>query len=291
MTTYKLGRQPDDRRIARVKLHAVPGVTLTPPASADWSVGVPVAALGMLGNDQVGDCVAASAFHTQQLWEGNAQSVTTNFSTAQVLSMYSAISGYTPGNPNSDVGATLISGLQYWTKVGLGTQGYKLAAYAQIDGTNIALLKSCIALFGVVYAGLNVPSSATTQFDNGQPWSTVARSRIVGGHAVPLVGYDATNFTCVTWSKYQKMTADFHARYFDEWWAPVDEDWESRTGKTPSGLDGAGANAAYQQLTGSTASPFPVIPPPPPPPPPPPTGTADATLWTAAQTWAKAKGL
>jgi hypothetical protein len=290
--TKKLGRQPDDRRIARVELKAQPGATLTPPASADWTIGVPPSALGMLGNDSVGDCVAAGAFHAQQMWEGVAQKVATTFTTQDALTMYSAISGYTPRNPNSDVGATLISGLQYWNKTGL--DGYKLAAYAQIDGTNVALLRNCIALFGVVYAGLNVPSSAMTQFDAGQPWSTVARSRIEGGHCVPLIGYDASTFTCVTWSAYQKMTTDFHARYFDEWWVPVDEDWVSSSGLTPSGLDGATANLDFQSLTGSTASPFPTTTPTPvptPTPTPTPASTDDATLWAAAQAWAQSKGL
>jgi hypothetical protein len=288
----KLGRQPDDRRIPRVKLKALPGVTITPPASADWTTGVPASALGMLGNDAVGDCVAAGAFHSQQIWEGDAQGVATSFSTQDALAMYSSISGYTPNNPNSDVGATLISGLQYWSKTGL--DGYKLAAYAQIDSSNVALVQACIALFGVVYTGLNVPSSAMTQFDQGQPWAVVARSRIEGGHCVPLVGYDASGFTCVTWSAYQKLTTGFYQRYFDEAWVPVDEDWISKTGLTPSGLDGATANADFQGLTGSTASPFPTTTPTPgptPTPTPTPPGTDDATLWAAAQVWAQSKGL
>lgn len=290
-SNLKLGRQPDDRRIARVALSPLSGVTLTPPASADWTLGVPASALGMLGNDSVGDCVAAGAFHAQQVWEGTAQGVQTSFTTSDALAMYTAISGYNPRNANSDVGATLISGLQYWQKTGL--DGYKLAAYAQIDGTNKALLQNCIALFGVVYAGLNVPSSAMTQFDAGQPWSTVARSRIEGGHCVPLIGYDASSFTCVTWSAYQKMTADFEARYFDEWWVPVDEEWMSKTGLTPSGLDGATANADFQALTGSSAAPFPTTTPTPvptPTPTPTPSTSDDATLWAAAQAWAQSKG-
>ena len=292
-----LGRQPDDKRIPRVALNPLPGVTITPPASADWTTGVPASALGMLGNDSVGDCVCAGAFHAQQIWEGDAQGVQTSFSTQDALAMYSSISGYTPNNPNSDVGATLLSGLQYWSKTGL--DGYKLAAYAQIDATNVALVQECIAFFGAVYCGLNVPSSAMTQFDQGQPWSVVSRSRIEGGHCVPLVGYDtaAGTFTCVTWGAYQKLTTDFYQRYFDEAWQPVDEDWVSKSGRTPSGLDGATANADFQALTGSSASPFPVVTPTPTPTPvptptptPTPSTTDDATMWAAAQAWAQSKG-
>jgi len=287
----KMGRYPNDPHKPRVVLQ--PLGAITPPASADWSKNIPAANWGMLGNDQVGDCVAAGAYHAQQLFEYDAQNVATGFTTANALTMYSAISGYTPSNPNSDVGATLQSGLQYWQQTGL--QGYKLDAFAQIDGTNLALLQNCIALFGVVYAGLNVPASAMSQFNAGQPWTYVARSRIEGGHCVPLTAYDATGYTCVTWAKTQKMSADFHNRFFDEWWVPVDGDWMAKSGKTPSGLDTATANADFQALTGSTASPFPVVTPTPTPTPvptPTPTpATADTTFAAAARAWLTAKGL
>jgi hypothetical protein len=87
------------------------------------------------------------------------------------------------------------------------------------------------------------------------------------------------------------MTADFHHRYYDEWWTPITADWEQKTGKTPSGLDGATANTDWQQLTGSTASPFPAITPVPAPTPAPTPTAADLTMAAAAHTWLTAKNL
>lgn len=273
------GRLPNDPTRPRVHLRA--SGTITPPQSVNWvGTGFPVPELGMLGNDSVGDCVIAGGYHGVDVFEYDGQAVTTNFTAAQALADYSTVTGYNPSDPSTDQGATLQEGLEFWQKTGFG--GYKIAAFAQIDGTNTALLQNCINLFGVVYAGLNVPSSAMQQFDSGQEWSVVSRSRIEGGHCVPLVAYDTASYSCITWAAVQKMTSQFHARYFDEWWVPISTDWLQKSGKTPSGLDGATANADFQALTGSTASPFPTVTPPPVNPPTPPVTPTDAdTLLTS----------
>jgi hypothetical protein len=190
--------------------------------------------------------------------------------------MYSAISGYSPKNPNSDVGATLQSGLDYWRKTGLG--GYKIEAYAEFDYRNTDLLKQIISEFGTAYLALEVPSSAMDQFDAGQPWTVVKRSQIEGGHCVPAVGYDANYLYVITWAQVQPVAWSFYTKYFEESWAPVDADWMTKAGKTPSGLDYATANADYQSLTGDTASPFPSVTPVDPPPVTPPSSDAVTLL-------------
>jgi hypothetical protein len=233
----------------------------------DYYSQFPAGSWGMLGNDSVGDCVCAAAFHGQDVFEFYGQNVTPAFTTAEAISMYEAISGYNPNDPNSDVGATLQDGLGYWQKTGLA--GYKIDAYAEIDYRNTALLQQCIADFGVAYLALEVPASAMQQFDAGQPWSVVRRSPIEGGHCVPAVGYDAQYLYVITWGAVQKVEWAFYAKYFEEAWVPISTDWMEATGKTPSGLDAATANADFQQLTGSSESPFPVSPVPPTPPTPP----------------------
>jgi hypothetical protein len=118
----------------------------------------------------------------------------------------------------------------------------------------------------------------------------------VGGHCVPIVGYDATYLYCVTWGAVQKITYAAFAKYWagtqdGEAWAVVVPQLMEASGATPSGLDTATANADWQSLTGTTASPFPAVTPPVVPPVnPPPATDADATFWAAAQVWAAAKG-
>ena len=58
-----------------------------------------------------------------------------------------------------------------------------------------------------------------------------------GGHAVPVLAYDADTLTCVTWGAKKRMTWEFFARYCDESYAPLSLDWLNAQGKTPEGLD------------------------------------------------------
>jgi hypothetical protein len=278
-----LGALPDDKTKARVTLRAAPAVN--PPAAVDYYSKFPASSWGMLGNDSVGDCVAAGAFHGADVFEFNGQNVTPSFTDTEALAMYSAISGYNPRNPNSDVGATLQSGLDYWRKTGVA--GYTLAAFAQFDYTNTSLLKQVISDFGVAYLALEVPKSAMDQFDAGQPWTVVSRSPIEGGHCVPAAGYDANYLYIITWGAVQKVAWSFYSKFFEESWVPISADWLTRSGTTPSGYDSAAANAEYQKLTGTTDSPFPAVSPTPTPTPDPTPVPSDVDdqLAAAAQAW------
>jgi len=84
--------------------------------------------------------------------------------------------------------------------------GYKLAAYAQIDGNQHGAVAQ---LHRPVRSGVRRverAGGAMSQFDAGQPWSVVARKPDRRRHCVPLVGYDSATYTCVTWAKTQPMT-------------------------------------------------------------------------------------
>jgi hypothetical protein len=248
----------------------------------------------MLSNDLVGDCTAAAAGHVAQAvnWYGQAKDAPVT--DADAIDMYSAISGYDPRRPSTDVGATLLDACDYWRKVGIG--GNKIAAFAEIDPSDLDLVRYCIATFGTVYCGMSFPSSGFDQLDAGKPWKVVKRSAIEGGHCVPIGAYDDDTFTCTTWGQVQAMDLDFYERYFDEIVVPVDLDWMRAVGTSPSGLDTAALNADYESLTGDPG-PFPIVVTPPPVNP---AASDDADtkflaaveqLETAAAEWRTAKGL
>ena len=290
MPQYQLGRQPNDPRKARVRLAALPGATVVPPTSADWISGVAQNHWGVLGNDSVGDCTAAGAGHAVMMFDHYGQGHDVSLSDADALAMYEAVSGYTPSDPATDVGATLQDSLGYWRKQGIAS--HKIAAFAQIDPTNLPLVRACIAYFGPVYAGMNFPASAMDEFNAGQPWTTVAGSKIEGGHCIPIGAYDPTSFTCVTWGKPQPMTLDFYGRYVDEMWVPISLDWLSTQGTAPGGLNTDQLNADYLALTGQPG-PFPHsnTPPPAPPQPAPKHDPADIAFAHASYVWRQAKGI
>lgn len=304
----RYGVIPNNSDRARVRLSVREGAVLSPPASVDWFSSVPEASWGMLANGPdptagqgsnyagCGDCTVAGVGHMidQVAWYAQGQKPAP-VSSIQALTAYEAVSGYNPRTGANDNGAELQQVLQYWTKTPIAS--YTPSGYAQIDITNVALVQTCIDLFGAVYSGFSVPAIFETQFDNGEPWDVPtgrSGSQIEGGHAVPLVGYDQNYITCVTWGATQKITYAAFAKYWGnaeggEGWVAVLPQSVEATGSTFEGLNTAAANAQFQSLTGSTESPFPTVtpvnPPTPPTPPPPVVGpdtdAADVALYDA----------
>jgi hypothetical protein len=261
----QFGRLPDDRRRARVTLRRALGAEIIAPPSADWISEVP--SWNMALNDQLGSCTVAGMGHEVTSVVKYGQHQDSVIPDDETLLMYEAISGYRPGHPETDAGATLQSALSYMRKVGMNDslgQDRKVVAFAQIDPYDLELVRTCIAYFGAVYTGMIFPQSAMDEFNQHKPWTNVRSSGpILGGHCVPIMSYSATSFTCVTWAQPQTMSVDFYKLYFDEIWVPVFPEWMEASGTTPSGLDAAAANADFQALTGSSDAPFGDTPPPP----------------------------
>lgn len=293
-----LGRLPNDPRKPRLKLKPKSDTLLSPPTISDWYSQIK--SWGMACNDKVGCCTISDAAHQSMQTEWYGQGKVVSVSDADVMKAYSAVSGYKPGDSSTDNGAVIQDVLNYWRTTGIG--GYKIEAFAQLDASNIDLVRLCVSIFGAVDIGFDFPSSAMTQFDSGATWTPVTHARIEGGHCVPIVGYDATTLTCVTWGRAQKMDLAFWRQYVqpgNDVWVAIDTDWLRNVGTSPAGLDVATLNADYLSITGS-AGPGPfagVIPPPIPAPPPTPTpaptptpkpsndAAADKALAVAMRAW------
>jgi hypothetical protein len=289
--TFQPGRLPHDANPPRLFMRDYLRGAVTPPSNADWTKGV--RGWRMLLNDKLGTCTAASAGHVAQQVNHHGRDQDAPVADDQVLAMYREISGYTPGRPETDVGATLQNALNYWRKTGIG--GNKIAAFAQIRAVDLDVVRMCIARFGSVYTGMWLPQVAMEQFNAGKPWTvTGRRSANLGGHCVPLLAYDANSFTCVTWGRTQQMTVEFYKAQFDECWVPIDLDWLRANGLSPAGIDTAALNADYQAMTGQ-AGPFPnVSPTPAPTPTPAPPNSAQAAdleLARAFDKWRKTTGV
>jgi hypothetical protein len=259
-----------------------------PPASADWLSPVPEGTFGMLGNDQWGDCTCAGVAH-KRIGDvyinqgGKVLSVTTT----QTLALYSAITGFNPNDPSTDQGAVCQDVLDYWRKHGF--LGEKIVAFAKVDLSNLDEVKTAIAELGQIYCGFNVPQSAEDQFNDGQEWTVVKHSRLIGGHCVTVGAYDKDGLECVTWGTVQRMTWQFFQTYFDEAWVIVTPDMiDPATGKDIAGFDLYALGQDFAAVTGETNP----VPQPKPTPTPVPTGptAADKALAAAFDTWRAATG-
>jgi len=79
---------------------------------------------------------------------------------------------------------------------------------------------------------------------NHQPWSVPpggatgdGKPGSWGGHAVPVVAYDARGLTVVTWGALQTMTWTFWEAYCEEAYAIISNDYLTAQKETPAGFN------------------------------------------------------
>lgn len=214
---YKLGKTPARPDAVTFRLTRYLTTLPQPPATFGHEslLGTNI---GMLGNDQYGDCVWAGAAHETMLW-GDEANRTIAFTDASVLSDYSAVTGFNPADPASDKGTDMAVAASYRRKTGVldgAGARHKVAAYLAITKGDLSQTLTAAWLFSAVGIGIEFPQSAMAQFNAGQPWDVVPGSKIEGGHYVPVVGYDGTNLVVITWGKLQLMTPAFFTTYNDE---------------------------------------------------------------------------
>lgn len=190
---------------------------------------------GMMLNDQLGDCTCAAAGHMIQAWTARCGSEII-LPDSDILKAYEAVGHYRPGHQSTDNGAIEADVLDHWTREGIG--GHKLAAHAVIETSSEYQMKLAIWLFGAAYTGVALPISAQDQ----DLWAVVHGSSAEpgswGGHAIPLLDYDAHSFDCITWGAVKKMTAAWRRKYMDEAYACLSEDWIDKASKmAPNHLD------------------------------------------------------
>jgi hypothetical protein len=244
MITRKLGRLP------RIYNPAVPHMSSifkkiddTPiPVSIDYTDGMPDD-YGMMLNDQLGCCTCAAYYHAIQVWSYHTNKTDGRITEPDldVLQLYKDSCGYNPSNPLSDQGGIEQNVLTFLLNTGAPTgfkaeTRHKIRAFVEVDVRNINDVKRAIYQCGCVYIGFEVPESLMAGGEPPKVWNVKKNSKIEGGHAIILVGYDKNNFDLISWGKKYKMSTKFFNQYVDEAYALCDIDWFVSTGKTILGL-------------------------------------------------------
>src|SRR5262249_46663345 len=144
-----------------------------PPASGDIDRCTKVPSWQMFGNDQVGDCVQAMVLHADiamSTYAGHPVSYHDDYG----IKLYSAMTGYVPGDPNTDNGTYIQDALEYWKNTGIvAADGsvHKIAGYAQFGNpADEVLLAQVLNTFGCVLVGVSLQSDQENQFFEGKPW-------------------------------------------------------------------------------------------------------------------------
>ncbi len=210
---------------------------------------------GMMGNDSIGDCTAADTGHTDMVVKANTGTWTGVPTEADVISFYSATTGFDPsqtdahGNNPTDQGAVESEVCDFLVSHGfLGNKAFATAPITMgtIDDEALDKIRWCIQIFGSCRIGVNLPSSAETQFESGVPWALGGDETVDGGHDVPLYDYSSEDFFCVTWGGQpkhdrgrglQRITGDWLKKFGEEAHAVIYPNFVMNSGTTPAGFD------------------------------------------------------
>lgn len=205
----------------------------------------------MFCNNKLGDCAIAGSIEEVRLANALAGK-TAPFTDDTAIENYSAITGYTPGDPATDQGTDVHDLYRYRQHTGIvdadGTR-HKIVAYAGLTPGDFEELLIALSLFDMVGIGIQVPDYAETQFNAGQPWHIErGRHKIVGGHYVPVVGAVAAHrVQLFTWGRLAAMEATFYSAFNTVAVVALTEELFSG-GKTPEGVDFAKLAADLPQF-------------------------------------------
>lgn len=232
-----------------------------PPASCDYSAKVPE--WGMLGNDQYGDCGFAMAVHQELGWADNETP------SIPVPSAQSVVSEYLSYTNGQDSGVVLSDMLNFWRSSGIN--GRKIGAFATVAPQDHVEAMNAVYYFGSASLGVQLPvawQGAGVWDCPGSPTGIYAPGSW-GGHAIPIVAYNATGPIVVSWGGLIPMTWRAYDIYCDECYAVLALSWTDGTRPAPNGFDLASLSADLA-LVGQMDTPPIIVPPPGPPPVPPP---------------------
>lgn len=247
MKPPKLGRAPVKHDMRTLQLAKYLDPAKLPPMPASIENSPNLSDWGMMGNDMIGDCTCAAAGHQVMSWSTDVGE--TYYPTeGDIIRAYSAITGYKPGYPETDNGASCLDVLNYWRRVGVA--GHKIASFVQINMRNSKEVEAAIYLFGGVYIGVALPFSAQNQPNRWSMGPNLEGDYLPGswgGHCIPGIGYSKTGIDLITWGEKITMSWNFWYSYVEEAYAIISPDFFN-AGKAANGFDLATLEADLKKI-------------------------------------------
>jgi hypothetical protein len=184
----------------------------------------------MDGNDRYGDCGVAGLNHGFMA-DATVLTLQETFPSDDEIVRYYLT--YTSGD---DSGVVLGDFLAYARKQGFF--GHTVDQYAPFQVHDVPTLHSVVWMYDFAYTGIKVTQGMMDANSAGRPWELDDMfTEVVGGHCIPIVGYDAQYLYCVTWGKIQAIS-------YAAWHFMSDEAWAIITGEFTAKGDGRGVNLA-----------------------------------------------
>jgi hypothetical protein len=228
-TAGLLGRRPGKIPVGLRELgYYVAGALPKPPPA----VKVPdVSNWQILGNDTAGDCGVAGLEHGFMADASITHEKESEATDQQALNYYF---DYTDGQ---DTGVVLSDYLAHVRQTPY--YGHTVDAYAPVAVHDVPTLQTAINMYGFTYTGIVVTAPMQQAFGQHEPWTTaLLDSPVLGGHCVPLVGYDDQFLYLVTWGGVQAVSYPAWHLMSSEAWAVITGEFVAHNG------DGRGVNLA-----------------------------------------------
>jgi hypothetical protein len=169
----------------------------TPPITLDATYGRCGKVLSNIYcNDILGCCVVSGGYHVIGVMSSGSFIATNK----QIITDYSAIGGYIPGQSDTDQGCDEITALKYWMKTGFAS-GDKLAGFMGVDATNPTLVMQCIDLFENVYLGVQLPDKWVTPMPSASKftWGVAGPANPNQGHCIMAMAYNKAGIQVDSW--------------------------------------------------------------------------------------------
>jgi hypothetical protein len=236
---------------------ASPPAVVGMPNRPDWAAGAWSGLAEIDGNDQYGDCCFAGIMHLLCILIAQTGMKVPFPTRDQALALYTAVTGFNPNDPNTDVGGDLPTVLA-WVKLhgALPDGSFKCAGSVSVDASNPVELKTAIWLFGGLYMGLFLPDGWTQNEPqaSGFRWDVVDAPDMNQGHCIIAYGANDDGVFVDSWGLEGIVTYAAMAKYFTasgngECHAVLWPNWiDAATQQAPNGLDYAALQADLARL-------------------------------------------
>lgn len=252
----RLGRKRRQAYPVAPRLGAYLGAAAGPPAFTNRRTSAARALARMYRNDALGCCVVAGKAHALGLWAAAESAADVEATDDEIVSQYEGICG--PG----DQGCVITEVLDVMRARGFvaGGKSYVIDGYVSCDWRNKLEAQVAVYLFGALTIGVNLPQAWTQQ----AVWD-VTNSRIVGGHDVTVIDYDAQGVYVASWGRVYLLTwRAFQATaWVEECYALLAPLWYASARVAPCGIDADTLRADLAKLGGGVIPDVgPVTPPP-----------------------------
>lgn len=250
----------------RLKNYTLKSLPTPPPVTSYFTTAVVAPLAQVDGNDTVGNCVEAEMLHTAGVLTGNANGAAGALvgSDAQGIQLYSAITGYIPGDPSTDNGTVISDALAYWTKTGIiagAANPHKIAGSLLLDSGNEEEVRTAIYTFENVVIGFELPDAWISPFPSksGFVWDIAGDPDPSNGHCVLAFSYDRLGVLISTWGMIGHLTWAALAEYCSaenggELYTVASQDQLSTAKqRTPTGISWSQLESDFTALGGTLA--------------------------------------